>query len=238
MLTTILFDLDGTLLPMDTEVFTKKYFQELAIKLKDYFTPEEIAKTVWTSTKYMISNVDANKTNEEAFFEDFYERVNHEAEILDPIFEDFYEKDFNNIKNVAAKNKHIIESVSLLKDKGYNLVVATNPLFPERAILHRIEWAGLNVEDFMFITSFEKMHFCKPQLNFYKEILNNIKENPENCMMVGNDIDEDMIAKEIGMKTYLIKDHIIGTVKEQKNIDYSGNYEDYYEFVKALPSLK
>jgi len=238
MITTILFDLDGTLLPMNTEVFTKKYFQELAIKLKDYFTPEEIAKTVWTSTKYMINNVDMNKTNEEAFFEDFYDRVDHEAEVLNPIFEDFYEKDFNNIKSVATKNKQIIEAVSLLSRKGYHLVIATNPLFPERAILHRIEWAGLNIEDFIFITSFEKMHYCKPQLKFYEEILENIKKQPSNCMMVGNDIEEDMIAKEVGMKTYLIEDHMIGTGKENKNIDYKGNYEDFYDFVKALPSLK
>lgn len=238
MITTILFDLDGTLLPMDTEIFTKRYFAELAIKLKEYFTPEEVAKNIWTSTKYMIGNIDPNKTNEEAFFEDFYGRINHEEKILNPIFEDFYEKDFNNIKNVATQNKYIIEAVKLLKDKGYNLVVATNPLFPEKAILHRIEWAGLNKEDFMFITSFEKMHYCKPQLKFYEEILDNISKQPFNCIMVGNDIEEDMIAKTLGMKTYLIEDHIIGTVRNDNNIDYRGSYEDFYEFAKNLPKIK
>ncbi len=238
MITTILFDLDGTLLPMDTELFTKKYFAELATKLKNYFTPEEVTRNIWTSTKYMINNIDATKTNEEAFFEDFYERVNHEAEVLNPIFEDFYEKDFNNIKSVSTQNKHIIEAVQLLKKKGYNLVVATNPLFPERAIRHRIEWAGLNKEDFIFITSFEKMHYCKPQLKFYEEILENIKKQPANCLMIGNDIEEDMIAKKLGMKTYLIEDHIIGTIKDDETIDYKGSYEDFYEFAKALPSLK
>ena len=238
MITTILFDLDGTLLPMDTDLFTKKYFSELAIKLKNYFTLEEITKNIWGSTKYMISNLDSNKTNEEAFFEDFYERINHKAEVLNPVFEDFYEKDFNNIKSIASQNKYIIEAVDLLKEKGYNLVVATNPLFPERAILHRIEWAGLNQEDFMFITSFEKMHYCKPQLKFYEEILDNIKKQPSHCMMVGNDIGEDMIAKEMGMKTYLIEDHIIGTEIESKNIDYKGSYKDFYEFTKKLPEIK
>ncbi|MCK9268320.1 MAG: HAD hydrolase-like protein, partial [Alkaliphilus sp.] len=82
MITTILFDLDGTLLPIDTEEFTEKYFMEISIKLRDYFTPEEIVKNIWDSTKYMISNIDPDKTNEEAFFEDFYERINHRAEII------------------------------------------------------------------------------------------------------------------------------------------------------------
>ena len=238
MITTILFDLDGTLLPMDTELFTKQYFAELGKKLKDYFTLEEITKNIWGSTKYMINNVDISKTNEEAFFEDFYERVDHEAEVLNPILSDFYEKDFNNIKNVATKNNHMIDAIALLKEKGYNLVVATNPLFPEKAVLHRIEWAGLNKEDFIFITSFEKMHYCKPQLKFYEEILDNINKQPSQCIMVGNDVAEDMIAKKIGMETYLIEDHIIGTVEENANIDYKGSYEDFYGFANDLPSLK
>lgn len=234
MITTILFDLDGTLLPIDTEEFTEKYFMEISVKLKDYFTPEEVVKNIWDSTMYMISNIDPDKTNEEAFFEDFYERINHKAEILNPIFNDFYEKDFNNIREISTKSKYMIDAVALLKQKGYDLVVATNPLFPEKAILHRIEWAGLNKDDFIFISSLEKMHYCKPRLEFYEEVLDIIQKCPQHCMMVGNDIEEDMIAKNLGMKTYLIKDHIIGTITEDLIIDYKGNYEDFYEFVKTL----
>lgn len=234
MITTILFDLDGTLLPIDTEKFIERYFAEISIKLKDYFTPGEITKNIWDSTMYMINNMDAGKTNEEAFFEDFYRRINHKAEIINPILDDFYEKDFNNIKDITTESRYMVDSIALLKEKGYNLVVATNPLFPERAILHRIRWAGLNKEDFIFITSLEKMHYCKPQLKFYEEVLDNIKIQPQHCMMVGNDIVEDMVAKNLGMKTYLIEDHIIGTVTEDLVIDYKGSYKDFYEFVKAL----
>ena len=234
MITTILFDLDGTLLPIDTEEFTEKYFMEISIKLRDYFTPEEVVKNIWDSTKYMISNIDPDKTNEEAFFEDFYERINHRAEIINPILNDFYEKDFNNIREISTKSKYMVDAVAMLKEKGYDLVVATNPLFPEKAILHRIEWAGLNKDDFIFISSLEKMHYCKPRLEFYEEVLEIIQRCPQHCMMVGNDIEEDMIAKNLGMKTYLIEDHIIGTITEGLIIDYKGNYEDFYEFVKTL----
>ncbi len=234
MISTILFDLDGTLLPIDTEEFTEKYFMEISIKLRDYFTPEQVVKNIWDSTKYMISNIDPDKTNEEAFFEDFYERIDHKAEILNPIFNDFYERDFNNIREISTKSKYMIDAVAMLKQKGYDLVVATNPLFPERAILHRIEWAGLNKEDFIFISCLEKMHYCKPRLEFYEEVLEIIQKCPQHCMMVGNDIEEDMIAKKLGMKTYLIEDHIIGTITEDLIIDYKGNYEDFYEFVRNL----
>lgn len=238
MLNTILFDLDGTLLPMDTEAFTKRYFKELSIKLKDFFTPEEITSHLWNSTKYMVGNTETHKTNEEAFYEDFYKNIRHEREVLNPILEEFYEKDFNKVRDVSNQNDHMIKSVNLLKEKGYNLVVATNPLFPQTAILNRIEWAGVSKEDFNFITSFEKMHFCKPNLDFYREILENIDKKPKSCLMVGNDIKEDMIAKEIGIETYLISDFVIGDIKEDKNIDHKGDYKDFYRFVKSLPSLK
>ncbi|OLS02381.1 HAD family hydrolase [Tissierella creatinophila] len=238
MINTIMFDLDGTLLPMDTELFTKKYFKELSIKLKDYFTPEEVFKHMWSSTKYMMKNMELDKTNRDSFFEDFYKNVDHKAEVLNPIFDEFYERDFNKIKDVSEKNDNMIKSVNILKEKGYDLVVATNPLFPISAVLNRIDWAGLNGEDFIFITNFEDMHFCKPNLDFYREILHNIDKNPENCLMVGNDVKEDMIVNEIGVSTYLIDDYIIGDIQEDKNIDYKGNYKDFYRFAKELPSIK
>lgn len=238
MLDTILFDLDGTLLAMDTDIFIKKYFRELALKVEDFFTPEEISKQLWRSTAYMIKDRDKNKTNEEAFYEDFYRNINYKAEDLNPILDEFYREDFNKVRDVSKENEYMKEAVRLLKDKGYKLVVATNPLFPESAILNRIEWAGLDKKDFEFITSFEHMHFCKPNLDYYREILHNIEKDPSNCLMVGNDVDEDMVVKEIGMKTYLINEFPIGEISASKNIDHSGTYEEFYKYAKELPSLK
>lgn len=237
MINTIMFDLDGTLLPMDTEIFAKEYFKELSIKLKDFFTPEEITKLLWDTTKKVISNEDDKKTNEEVFFEVFYENIKHDRKVLDPILYEFYEKDFNKMKSITEKDKDMIASVELLKEKGYELVVATNPLFPRTAILNRINWAGLNKEDFSYITSFEHMHFAKPNLNYYREILININKAPAHCIMVGNDVNEDMIASELGIKTYLIDGFVIGDKEETDNIDYVGDYTDFYNFSKKLPDL-
>ncbi|ABR47425.1 Haloacid dehalogenase domain protein hydrolase [Alkaliphilus metalliredigens QYMF] len=237
MITTILFDLDGTLLPLDMEAFTKKYFKELGIKLKDYFTAEELTEKIWASSKYMIGNVDPAKTNEEAFFEKFAQLIIWDTEELSPLFKEFYITDFVKIKETTGQSQYIIKAIELLKQKGYQLVVATNPMFPRQAIEHRIQWAGLNRDDFVFITSFEEMHYCKPQIQFYEEILVNINEAPSNCMMIGNDLEEDMIAKQLGMTTYLIEEHLIQRSTNLENVDYRGNYEAFYEFVKGLPAL-
>ncbi|AKL94129.1 HAD superfamily hydrolase [Clostridium aceticum] len=238
MLKTILFDLDGTLLPFKMEDFIQKYFEGLGRKFKDYFTFKELQNLLWESTNYMIKNMETDKTNADAFFEDFYSKTNHSPNQLNPLFEEFYTHDFPKIKEVTKQSQDIIKSISLLKEKNYELVVATNPLFPKQAILHRVEWAGLNKADFAFITNFEEMHFCKPHLHFYQELLEKINRQPQECMMVGNDVEEDMVAKKLGCATYLIEDYKIQRSQKVDTIDHVGKYEDFYEFVKALPPIK
>lgn len=238
MLKTILFDLDGTLLSLNTDDFIKKYFNELGTKFKTYFSKEEFSKLIWEATEAMITSTDPIKTNAEVFFEYFYNKSIHEKEILNPLFDDFYTSEFLNIKEITKESTYIKKSIALLKDKGYELVVATNPLFPKIAVYHRIQWAGLDKNDFILITSFEEMHFCKPNIYFYKEILQKINRKPEECMMVGNDVEEDMVASKLGLKTYLIEDHKIQRNEDTSGIDYVGKYQDFYKFVQNLPTIK
>ena len=68
---TILFDLDGTLLPMDQEKFTKAYFKTLAMKTAPLgYDPSELVKGIWAGTEAMVRN-NGSKTNEQAFWSRF-----------------------------------------------------------------------------------------------------------------------------------------------------------------------
>ncbi len=234
-LNTILFDLDGTLLPMDMILFEKIYFEELAKDFADVMSPKELAKNIWTSTKIMVENTE-HLTNEEVFMTDFTSRMNMDLPFLQKRFEDFYDAGFLKIKGLALDIHSIRESVKILKSKGYTVALATNPLFPEKAIHHRIRWAGFEPEDFSYISTFEKNHYCKPQLKYYEEILKDIEKKPEDCLMVGNDVQEDLVAKELGLKTYLITNNLLHRTEGEIVTDYLGEYEDFYEFVKNLPS--
>jgi len=233
---TILFDLDGTLLPMDMNAFMELYFTELSYAFKDLIKGDELGKNIWASTKAMVENVE-DRTNEEVFMEDFGSRVNGDIEEYQKRFDEFYDTRFLNVKSSVCESEYIIKSIALLKEKGYNLVVATNPLFPRKAILHRIQWAGLKSEDFSYISSYEKNHYCKPQIKFYEEILKDIGKETDDCMMVGNDVQEDLIAGKLGMKTYLIKDHLLHRTKEEIKTDYEGSYEEFYQYVCSLPKI-
>ncbi|KRQ86637.1 Pyrophosphatase PpaX [Caloramator mitchellensis] len=231
---TVLFDLDGTLLPLDMHRFEEEYFTLLSKKFINYFPPERLIKYVWEATLDMIVN-NGEQTNKEAFWRKFCKLTNMDYETCENAFSDFYNNEYKNISKICTPSKYIIEAINILKLKKYNLVVATNAIFPIEAIVQRIKWAGLDEEDFIFISSFEKMHYCKPNLNFYKEVLDNINKKPEECLMVGNDVEEDLVSSKLGIKTFLIKDNILNRKNLEYVCDFEGNYEDFYNFVIKLP---
>ncbi|HYE84399.1 MAG TPA: HAD family hydrolase [Clostridia bacterium] len=236
MIDTILFDLDGTLLPLDMQKFTQIYFNEMGSMFKDMIDPKLLVKLIWTATQEMVDNTEY-KTNEEVFMNKFSELIGGDISMYTERFDKFYDTLFHRTREAAQSHSLIKESIEILKEKNYKLVVATNPLFPRKAIHHRIEWAGLDLKDFIYITSYENNHYCKPQLHFYREVLDVIGKKPEQCMMVGNDVQEDLIALKLGIKTFLVRNHMIHRTEETINSSYEGYYEDFYSFVKALTAV-
>lgn len=236
MIDTILFDLDGTLLPLDMEKFTEIYFNEMGYMFKDIIEPGLLVKYVWDATRAMVSNTEY-RTNEEVFMDRFSELIEGDITEYQQQFDDFYDTHFHKTREAVRSHELIKEIVATLKVKNYKLVIATNPLFPRKAILHRIEWAGLDMKDFSYITSYENNHYCKPQLHFYSEVLDIVGKKPEQCMMVGNDVQEDLIAQKLGIKTFLVKNHMIHRTRETVESTYEGNYEDLYSFVMDLPAV-
>ncbi len=237
MIHTLLFDLDGTLLPINMDDFRRVYYTELAAKFQDIVSSETLIHMIKTSLHAMISNTE-EITNEKVF-KDKLQSFLHAEEIKE--FEkrllEFYNHEFVKLKDVVYPNNQIQKAVKLLKEKGYELIVATNPMFPKIAIEKRIEWAGFDVDDFKYITSFEHNHYCKPQIEYYQEVLDVNGLNAVNCLMVGNDTVEDMIASTIGIDTYLIEDHAI--MREQAIVPkYQGDYDDFYKFVCELPDIE
>lgn len=217
MVTTYLFDLDGTLLPMDQEVFVTSYFKLLAAKVAERgYAPEALVSGIWAGTAAMVQN-DGSCTNEEAFWKRFSGIFGDRVLEDKHIFEEFYRIEFNEVAKVCGSSPMAAEVVEQLKGRGCRLVLATNPIFPEIATRNRIAWAGLQPEDFELITTYENCRYCKPNPAYYRELLDRIGCVPEECAMVGNDVEEDMVAETLGMKVFLLTDCIIN----KGNIDIS-----------------
>lgn len=232
--TTVLFDLDGTLLPMDQDVFVKDYFGRIAAKLAPQgYEPQKLVETIWHGTGAMVKN-DGSKTNGEAFWE-VAASVYGEQILKDKrFFDEFYETEFDKIKEVCGYHPAAAEIVQSLKEKGYRVALATNPIFPARATQWRIRWAGLKPEDFELYTTYENSRYCKPNLNYYREVLAQLNVCPEECLMVGNDVGEDMIARTLGMQVFLLTDCLIN----RQNADIStyphGNFDSLRRYIANI----
>lgn len=234
MLKTILFDLDGTLLPMDQEKFLKSYFTILAQTFIPFgYDEKKLIAGVWQGTQAMIQN-QSNQTNEEVFWQQFSSVLGNKVLQDKEKFDSFYENEFNYLKKDCFFNKEANQTIQFLKEKGYRLVLATNPVFPFIAQKKRLLWAGIQSNMFEYITCYENSCSCKPNVMYYQQILQKLNCKAEECLMVGNDVTEDMVAETIGIKVFLLTDCLIN--KENKDITRypHGNFLDLCEYLKRL----
>ena len=235
MLKAVLFDLDGTLLPMDQKLFTKDYFGRLIRRLAPLgYTPETFLASMQAGIDAMVSN-DGTRTNEEAYW-DAYTAVSGK-EILNhmSVFEDFYENEFDEVASTCGFNPKAAELVYSLKARGVRVILATSPLFPRIATQKRIRWAGLQPEDFELYTTYEDIGTCKPNSDYYREVLSRMGLSPADCIMVGNDVAEDMMAAEkAGIKGFLLTDCLINTPGADVNDYPHGGFDELNEYIKSL----
>lgn len=230
----ILFDLDGTLLPMDQDAFVKTYFGLFAQKMAPYgYDPNGFMKAIYSGVAAMVKN-DGTKKNEDAFWKDFTGIYGEEAMEHLPIFDEFYRVEFQQVQNVCGFNPESNHAIKALKEMGFRLTLATNPLFPPVATQSRIRWAGLDQDDFEWITTYDNSSFCKPNPNYYKEIIEKLDVKPEECLMVGNDVTEDMVAETLGMKVFLLTKDLINKENKDIRVYPQGDFADLLNYIKTL----
>ena len=193
----------------------------------------KLVDSIWKGTSQMIKN-DGSCTNEEVFWKVFGEVYGGSKEMDEPNLRRFYEEDFDNVSKSCGFDKMAKEVIGYVKSKGLRVALATNPIFPSVATKKRIAWAGLDLNDFEHITFYENSHFSKPNLKYYEEVLTKLNVSPTECLMVGNDVAEDLVASKLGMKVFLLNHSIVNKF----NLDYSnvpqGNFNDLSKYIDNL----
>ena len=133
-ITTVLFDLDGTLLPMDQDVFVGDYFGRIAAKVAPAgYDPKQLIDTIWSGTAAMVKNDGS-----------------------------------------------------------------------------------------------------KPNSAYYRDVPARLNVKPEECLMVGNDVGEDMIAEQLGMKVFLLTDCMINIANEDISVYPHGSFDDLKNFLNTI----
>ncbi len=234
MIKAILFDLDGTLLPMQQDEFTTAYFEGLSKALAPYgYEPQRLIGGVWQGTKAMVKN-NGTQTNEQVFWKEFAGLFGDKVYSDIEIFNKFYETEFDNLKSHCTSNKQANHTVQALKEKGFTLVLASNPVFPMTAQKKRMLWAGINPEDFALITAYENSCYCKPNPLYFKEIAEKLGVKPSECLVVGNDTTEDAAAKLMGADFFLLTNCLLN--KERKDISKypRGSFMQLMNYIENL----
>ena len=119
MLDAVLLDLDGTMLPMDTDYFVEVYFKYL---FEDayawgYTDSELLEKGVRTGLKAMYKN-DGSMKCSAAFWKAFSEVVHKDPTDDVKKFETFYATNFNKAKFVAKENPYVQETLEVARKKA------------------------------------------------------------------------------------------------------------------------
>ena len=230
----ILFDLDGTLLPMDLEPFTKLYFVALAKELAPFgFTPETLFKPFWAATKAMMGNT-TGQLNSDVFWGTFTAMTGVARKAVEPVCDAFYAAGFQSARAATKDNPLAAEAVRIAREKADKVILATNPLFPMAGQRTRLSWLGLAPEDFDLVTCYTTDRYCKPNPAYFHDVCARMGLDPAQCLMIGNDDKEDMhCAVAAGMSAYLVTDC---RLIDQEN-PWNGAQGTFAEMVEMLKSL-
>lgn len=230
------FDLDGTLLPLEMEAFSKVYLE--GVKKSGFINKicESQGEEIFGKAVYAMLQNDGKVLNSDVFFQIIERLSTIERKDLHPHMNSFYENEFKQVKQCTRKEERVIQIIKELQQKGYRLVLATNPLFPPVATNQRIEWAGLSPKDFEYISYYDNSSYCKPNPKYYLEILDSMGLNADECYMVGNDIRDDMSAVALGFKGFLVLDYLIGDIEKVPECE-QGDYSKLLDFVRSLPPV-
>ncbi|HEX7557403.1 MAG TPA: DinB family protein [Leptolinea sp.] len=205
----VLFDLDDTLINNNAEHFTRVYLGVLGKYLKSDVDPQKMVAALLEGTRMMVTKTTIAGTLENTFDRSFYPAIGFSKDQLAGKLGNFYETIFPVLEPETSPRPEAVNVVMECLSHGWNVAVATNPLFPIAAVLHRLKWAGLDssVIPFTAITSFDTYHFAKPQPAFFSEVAARISAFDHPVVMIGNDLNDDIIpAGNAGIPAFWLND--------------------------------
>ncbi len=102
MIRVVLFDLDGTLLHVDTREFIEAYVRLLAKWFSSRVEPGQFVRYLKEATRAMIDNRDPSRTNREVFAQAFYGPLGlTEASSADHLA-DFYAREYPTLQALTV----------------------------------------------------------------------------------------------------------------------------------------
>lgn len=225
----VLFDLDGTLIDIDLKKFIPGYLKLLSESISHLILPAKVISKLLKASEAVNKN-DGTQTNDSLFAKVFFPIEGYTREEIQPYFDKFYETKFVELKKFTKKKDSARRVVQEVFNKNLKAVVATTPVLPLTAIKQRLDWAGVGDFDFTLITHIENSRANKPNLLYYKEIINYLGFSPKDCLMVGDEA-KDMVAANIGCPTFFVESSNTDITQTIPKPSYEGPLEDILKII-------
>jgi FMN phosphatase YigB (HAD superfamily) len=209
VITTLLLDLDDTLIGNEMDEFIPTYLSLLSGHNANLVPPDIFTRTLLSATMNMTQNDDPEITLEGAFAANFYPKLGVSETDLRDTIADFYANRYPELRPLIGVRPSARTLIDQACQQGLEIVIATNPLFPMTAITQRMGWGHIGADNFPYalITSYESFHFCKPNIAYYAEVLGRLGRRTTEAVMVGNDPENDLEpAKALGLPVFHIAD--------------------------------
>lgn len=201
--TTLLFDLDGTLVRMKKRGLQLRLMARAVKHFSPLIRPWRFSRAFWDAIQRQQEH-GTERTNYDVFLDVLGRYARGSRADLDARVESFVERYMPSVGDRFGPIEGARETLDLAHELGYRLVLATNPVFPLSAVKMRMRWAGVEDAPWERITSSQSMSRCKPHASYYRELLAQLEVEGSECLMVGNDPQKDLPAKDLGCLTYLL----------------------------------
>ncbi len=226
----ILFDLDGTLLDIDMGAFLRRYFDALAETVAQLVPAGQVENAMQAlndATEAMI-RPHPGVTNKDVFHREYLRLTGVDIDANADVFSRFYEERFPSLGGGTGPVAGAEEALAAAEEIGLRIAIATNPIFPLRAVEHRLSWAGIDPSRAHAITAYECMHACKPLRAYFDETAQMIGVEPRDCLMIGDDPILDMSAVDSGMATFSVGE------APSPHATYRGTLEDLPDLLERI----
>jgi FMN phosphatase YigB (HAD superfamily) len=235
---TLLLDLDDTLLVNDIRKFLPAYLKAFAAFTEDEVPPEQFVQALLAGTERMLTNRRPDCTLRDIFDETFFPATRLDRSSFEPLAERFYREIFPSLRSLTQPDPDARPLVEQALERGYQLAIATDPLFPRSAIEQRLAWAGLPADKYPFklIPSYQSMHFSKSEAAYYAEILADMGWPNGPVVMVGDSYERDITpAQRMGLPVFWINGRGGEIVNGGQPVG-SGKLGEVLEWIDSLPA--
>lgn len=238
MIKAVLLDLDNTLLHNPDRQFAQAFMQKLDHYFKQALNIDPVSLYFRQGIKALSSHRDMILTNTQVMVKTLSDATHTPIEQIHDLLSSFYETQYLELQAYTSPIAHTQQLIDQLLKQDIAVAITTNPIYPQSAILERLEWAGLSsfINEFSLITHSDNMHFSKPHPAYYAEVIARIGIESDEAFMVGDSPTNDIEpANKMGLCTFHVTDS--NTLDKLSEYVHTSNWQNHHLPQPLTPDL-